>query len=59
MRVGTECCTKCHAAQELTSFILKNVGEVTVCCTLAAMLHPSDMERPTQPYGLGSGVKPM
>ena len=33
--------------RELTSFILKNV-----CCTLAAMLHPSDMGRPTQPYGL-------
>jgi len=52
MRVGIECCAKCHAAHELSTFILRNVGEVTVCCALAAMLHPMDMERPTRPYGL-------
>jgi hypothetical protein len=50
--LGAECCVRCHQAQELSELVLKGVGYVRVCCSVAAMLHPLDVEQPTRPYGL-------
>ena len=47
-----ECCDRCHERNELETLVLVGVGEVRVCCTVAALTHPSQLERPTRPYGL-------
>ena len=37
-----ECCDRCHERNELETLILVGVGEVRVCCTVAALTHGLD-----------------
>lgn len=52
LRLVVECCEPCHRKGGITRPVLKGLGEVAVCCTVQAMVRPSDCERPTTPYGL-------